>query len=430
MEELPEITVTIEQIGYGAVGIAKHQGQIIFVPGGVPGDKVKVRIESDKGRFAHAKLLDYVQRSSLTVNSPCPYDSCGGCQWLHTPIDEQLNWKSKFVLDAFERIGKISVPTTYKLLASPQQFNYRNRVLLRGTVHQNGDLGVGFFKKATKDQVHVEACMIARPKLNQVIAKLATLNVSVKPQKFRLELQEFEAFCEQEAQVSVVIHPVLKQDRSLELLANKIRDLPEVLWVGLAHELKNPPFLLLEQHNGISYFSAPGQFFQVNLAHNRNLRNLVNNEIEKHGSAKKILDLYCGSGNLSLGLASRGNTIHGVEANPVAINAAKYAVKINRLEKCNYTNSDAIKFLSKSLKKQEHFDVVLIDPPRAGMKEGMSLLSQMAPEKIIYVSCDPNTLARDVLQLKPAYQLDSLTSFDFFPNTYHVETVAVLRRKS
>ena len=427
MKEAQELTVNIEKVGYGAFGIARHEGQTIFVPGSIPGDKVQISIERDKGRYAHAKLLSYLDRSPHTKSSPCAYESCGGCQWLHAKASEQLAWKQSFVRDAFERIGKLTVPSDYQLIPSPDEFHYRNRVLLRGTVHGDGKIGVGFFKKATKDQVHIEKCMIARPVLNQLIEKLSRMEVSVKPQKFRMELQEFEAFSDQTAQVSVVIHPVLKHDRSLDLLAEKMRTLPEVIWAGLFHELKKPPFLALEESEGLSYFSAPGQFFQVNLSHNRRLRSFVKTEVEKTSYADKVLDLFCGSGNLSLGLAALGKKVVGIETNPIAIEAAKYAVTYNQLEKCTYKSEDALKYLSKALKKREHFDVVIVDPPRAGMKEGMSLLREIAPRKIIYVSCDPNTLARDLAVMKHDYKLESLRSFDFFPNTYHVETAAVLQ---
>ncbi|MFK7827145.1 MAG: class I SAM-dependent RNA methyltransferase [Oligoflexales bacterium] len=429
MKEAQELTVNIEKVGYGAHGIGKHEGKTVFVPGTIPGDQVLVRIESDKGRYAHAKLLRYLEKSPHTSTSPCPYESCGGCQWLHASVSEQLLWKGSFVRDAFEIIGKISIPNDYKLIPSSMDLNYRNRVLLRGTVHKDGRLGVGFFKKATKEQVHIDKCMIARPALNRVIAQLSQMHVAVKPQKFRMELQEFESFSGQSAQVSVVIHPVLKQERSLEKLADKIRSLPEVIWAGLSHELKKPPFLALESYEGIKYFSAPGQFFQVNLAHNRKLRSFVKNEVEKVSGAEKILDLFCGSGNLSLGLAAMGKTILGIEANSIAIKAANYAVIYNQLENCHYKTGDALKYLSKISQKQEHFDVLIIDPPRAGMKEGMSLVKEVAPTKIIYVSCDPNTLARDLAELKQDYQLESLSSFDFFPHTYHVETAAVLQRQ-
>ncbi|NRA45290.1 MAG: class I SAM-dependent RNA methyltransferase [Oligoflexales bacterium] len=430
MSDVPEITVDIEKVAYGALGIARHEGQTIFVPGAIPGDRVVISIESDKGRYAHAKLISYAVKSPLTQKPSCAYESCGGCQWQHASYREQLSWKGSFVADAFERIGKIPLPIGYKVLPSPTELNYRNRVLLRGTVHKDGSVGVGFFKKATKEQVHIDRCMIARPILNRVIEQISRLNISVKPQKFRMELQEFEALSEQTAQVSVVVHPVLKHDLSLEKLVEKLGAFHEVIWSGLSTELKNPPFIPLETYQGLSYFSAPGQFFQVNLAHNRQLREFVQQEVTKDEQANKILDLFCGSGNLSLGLAAAGKTVFGVEANPIAIKAANYAVTYNRIENCTYKTGDALKYLSKSCKKQEQFDVVLVDPPRAGMKEGMSFLRAMTPKKIIYVSCDPNTLARDLRELKDDYHLESVTSFDFFPHTYHVETAAVLQLKS
>ena len=430
MRDVPEFIVDIEKVAYGALGIARHEGQTIFVPGVIPGDRVLVSIESDKGRYAHAKVVEYVERSPLTGESACPYESCGGCQWQHVSEKDQLSWKHSFVVDAFERIGKIELPEDFQVIPSPAKLNYRNRVLLRGTVHKDGTVGVGFFKKATKEQVHVRQCMIARPVLNRVIDQLPQLLVSIKPQKFRIELQEFEAFSTQEACISVVIHPVLKQDRSLESLAEKIRTFPEVIWAGLSCELKNPPFLALEESNEVTYFSAPGQFFQVNLAHNRLLRSFVTTQITQGAQHKlRVLDLFCGSGNLSLELAASGHTIVGVEANAIAIKAANYAVSYNQLSHCTYKAGDATKFLSKCLNKSERFDVIVVDPPRAGMKEGMQALRGLAPKKIIYVSCDPNTLARDIAQIKHDYHVKTVSSFDFFPHTYHVETVAVLERK-
>ena len=432
MIDLKEATLDlhVEKMAYGGSGIAKLDGKTYFIDEAIPGDKVRVQIFEDKKTFARARVISFLELSKLRKESFCPYKQCGGCQWNEATYEVQQDWKKDFVKNALEKITKIPLPEDFSFVASKPQ-HYRNRVLLRGEIQENHSVGVGFFRKKTRTQIHIEHCAITSPLINKVIEKINLIHVNVKAQKFRIELQEFPYFAStQTAAVTAVIHRVESKNRELEDFVDAVGRIEEVIWAGLSVDLDHAPVLPIEERDGTTFFSSPGQFYQINLELNHILRSLVKEEIERDAKLSSVLDLFCGSGNLSLSLGHSKRRITGVEISKKAIKIAKHAAKFNKLNESSYKTIDSVKYLSDLSVSKKKFDVIILDPPRAGIKDGVEALRKILAKKILYVSCDPNTLARDLKSLCVDYKLTRMVCFDFFPQTFHVETLAILEKKS
>ena len=426
------IEIAIEKVAFGSQGIGFLDGKAVFVAEALPGDLVEAEIVKNKKNYSEAKLVRIIKKSSLRVSSPCPYLSCGGCQWLEAPVSTQLEWKKSFVAEALSRVGKIELQKQeINLHPSPTTSFYRNRVLLRGTVRQDGSIGVGYFKKASRTQIPVENCYIAANGINRIIDLIRNARVSSEEQKFRIELQEFPKFEDRECQVSAVLHPVEKKTKSLDSLLQILKSHSDIIWAGYSKGVLDAPIFPFElAPDGLVYFTAPGQFFQVNLLQNYKLRQIVEKFCDDLPSDTFVLDLFCGSGNLSLSLANGLRSVVGVEQNTKSIQIASHSVSYNKLKGISYHAESSLNYLKNKLNllSKKNLKIVIADPPRAGMKECITFLLKMNPDYIIYASCDPLTLARDLNLLSHKYRIKNVEVLDFFPHTYHVESVVFLQK--
>ena len=423
-----DILLTISSMAYGGNGVARLDGKVYFVADAIEGDVVKARVTEDKERYANAEISEFVSYSPFREKPRCPFIiSCGGCQWMGVPYTQQLAWKQEFILSSLKRIGKIPENLAIVVKPSPDIYNYRNRVMIRVHISPHSVLTCGYFKRGTRELVPINRCDIANETINKLIAHITTTNLQgVKSIKFRMEIQELPA---ESGQLVVTITPADGDKKATKTFADSLQTLDYVTWSGTGSDLKNAPILPFDQQFGRTFLSLPGQFQQVNVAHNKNLRNFIANLVVEF-RPKSILDVFCGSGNLSIGVAEEGRLIEGIEANSIAIDCAKKNVAENKIRDATYVAGDAEKHLLKLSRCNAKFDLVILDPPRQGFHGGMSSVKSIAPKQIIYVSCDPTTLARDLgfLCREQDYSIKSITGFDFFPNTYHVETVAVLER--
>lgn len=426
----PSFELTIQSLAFGGFGIGHHESKVVFVPDTIPGDEVLVSIQEEKKNFCFASVEKILKASPQRVQINCSFaEKCGGCQWLGMAYEQQVSTKQNFVLDAFKRIARITLPIDAKIENHPSKpTHYRNRALLRGQIHGNGKLTVGFLERSTHNQVAITSCLNLDPLINTFIDELSKLKLTCTPQKLRLEVQVLPAHQEQaKAPLLVMIEP-LHGPQALTELKKTLALNPLVAWVGFYHEIKDAAYFEFENDLGIKFYTAPSVFQQVNLAMNHKVRRLIHSYI----SSKKIaslLDLFCGAGNLSLALADSQRKILGVEQTKLSIELACHAVKANKLALAEYICMPAEKFLKKAVHDQSHFDLIIADPPRKGMKDCMNSIKQLNASYIIYMSCDPMTLARDIKELSDTYTIEQVHTFDFFPNTYHVESLIFLRKQ-
>ena len=415
-------------MSFGGHALAKLDGKVFFIKDAFPGDRVVAEVVEDKKKFAFAKITKILKSSSLRAIPNCRYqDSCGGCQWQSLQYKSQSAFKKEFIIDLFRKISKVDLEKYLLFYSSSLESNYRNRVLLRGTI-ENNKIGVGFFESSSHKQIHIDNCSIANKKINSLIKKLSScsLNKNIDLQKFRLEIQFVQSHAISNGKLLVTIFPGQKNSDLSELLLF-LKKTSEVEWVGYVSDQKNSDFFLLEGSNKIKYFTKPGVFQQINFSQNEILRNCIQNFVETY-NVESILDLYCGSGNLSLHLANSKRTIIGVENNSKSIEVANHNIKQNSLEGTNYICANVKSFLKNESKVLSKMDMIIIDPPRKGCKDEVPMIMDLNPEYIIYVSCNPSTCARDFSMLKSLYSIVKVYGFDFFPQTYHVETMLILKK--
>lgn len=414
------LTLTLESVAFGGDALTRRDGKVYFVADALPGETVAADIIQDKDRFAKARVTSRLTAPDYAVPAPCPYaERCGGCQWQRVPYAMQKTWKAGFIEDALQRIGGIPAGTyPFAMQASPEELHYRNRIDVKWQVTPEGKVQIGYYAKSSHDLVPIERCWIADERINQVLQECVRLSFPKRERSFQTSL-EFQVIADDRVLVSgQEIPPGFWQDLKKAVDQNSI--LQRTLIVD------SREFVLLEEWEGLRFHTRAGQFQQVNLPANRFLRGWVRDFARQH-KVQNTVDLYCGSGNLSLALARDGIQVFGVEAYAPSIEAAVYNTKQNKLN-ARYAAGDAqdIRQLFPDLPA---LDLLIVDPPRRGMAEAVAPVLELGASRIIYVSCDPNTLARDLkIMLAAGYELDDVKGLDFFPQSYHVETVAVLKK--
>lgn len=410
---------------YGGRALAHLGGEVVFVANALPKERVKARILATKRDYAEAEAIKSLSASPHEAKAFCAhFESCGGCVWQKLDYQAQLSAKKSFVIESLARIAGLRV-NDCRIEASEANF-YRNRVQLRGTIARSGRLSLGFLQAKTHIQAPIESCSNADTAINAFIAQLLTVQTRDVSQRFRLELQYLPAaLAAKKPAMLGVLHP-LGKNRMPEL-CRQMRAFKSAAWVGYYDESKHSPILPFEEDASLLYHSRAGLFQQVNLPMNRLVRKRLREFADDH-SIGTVLDLYCGSGNLSLGLADGRRRVLGIDSVAGAIEVARRNVSYSGLEKIEYHQTSSDKGLKNVLGAKANFDLVIVDPPRRGIAEAIDNLLQVQARYICYLSCNPTSLARDIKELASYYELIGIEAFDFFPNTYHVESLAILRR--
>ena len=478
--------VTIDSIANLGRGVGSWAGKVCFVDDGIPGDVIEVDITKDKSRFAAGRIARLLEPSPLRQVARCQFaGSCGGCSWISVPYDTQLEWKAQLVEDALVRIGRLKLPNPVTIEAAPENLGYRNRIQLRMRIASDGSAELGYFKRQSRSFVAIDQCAIAAWSINHLIDWIKKQNWAPSAEeRLRLEICQVAlsrpSTCtkvdrdvsetSETDQLCLVIRPGRKEQRGLVDLAKLLRLGPKVSQVIIdgmqpssserrrrPHPRKRSHFQSKESDSGgtktnqsvdvqragslelfdldlgIAFYTYPGQFQQVNALQNRLLKRHIlrlQKDIIKAGT---ILDLYCGNGNLSLPLLGPDITIEGIELDPRAIAAAQRSVaEINlRSGRADYFAMPVDQYFNRHLNHNSaNFDLVILDPPRQGVGDLTGKLRRLGTPFIVYVSCDPATLARDLADLcnDGLYSVREISSFDFFPQTWHVETVALLEK--
>jgi 23S rRNA (uracil1939-C5)-methyltransferase len=413
MSEPDVIEVELTAMAHGGSALGRHQGQVIFVPYAIPGETVRVEIVESRTRWARARLLEVVAPSPHRVDPPCPYfgpDKCGGCQYQHIAYEAQAEFKGQVVADQLARIGGLHGIDVAEIIGAAEPWSYRNHVGF--SVTPAGRLG--FLTADTHHVIAVEECLILDPLLDDLWAALDMKWPQLRRLSLRcgsatgdlmavFELNHYEDFdIEVDFPVSCVI-----------LLA----DGEAVVLMGDPH--------LVEHVAGRDYYISAGSFFQVNTAGAEVLVALVHDYLAPTGD-ETLLDLYCGVGLFGLSLAKQVGRAVGVEADPSA--AADFRRNAQGMDHVSLLEGKVQAALAHL---EEPVDLVVLDPPRSGAGErAIAEIARLAPRRIVYVSCDPATLARDARRLVDSgYQPEQVQPVDLFPQTYHVESVALFTRQ-
>ncbi len=406
-----EITLEVTQIAHGGEAFGRFEGKVIFVPYAIPGERVRVLTVQEKKTWARARLLEVISPSPDRVTPRCPYfgaDGCGGCQWQHIRYERQLTLKRDVVVDQLQRLGHIEAPPVREVMSVGDSFHYRNH--MQFTVASDGRLGL--LKAESHTVVPVDTCLLLHPTLAEIYEAL--------------EL-------EWDALRRVVLRAGVHTGDRMIILETDSQEEPEIaidMPVSVVlHRPKKPPFPLaglpfIRERVGSRTFRISSEsFFQVNTWGAEALVQLVREFLDPKGH-ETLLDLYCGVGLFGLSLAEDVGLVVGIDASESAMEDAAYNAEHFGVENVALHEGPVEEVLDALWEPAE---LVVLDPPRSGAGRAVfENLRRLRARRIVYVSCDPATLARDAAYLRElGYQLQVVQPVDMFPQTYHIETVSL-----
>jgi len=453
------IELTVEKVVYGGRGLAHLNNMAMFVANTVPGDRVSAKVVRMKKNFAEARILEVIEVSPYRIIAPCPYsDFCGGCTWQCIEYEKQLEYKHAIVMELLNHIGMATDFIMHFPLASPQIFAYRNKMefsfsdkrwLLpqeRDTKKDNNDFALGLHVPGTFDKIiDIEGCLLQKEEGNEILREakryiresgIPVYGLKTHKGFWRYLMLRNSYFFdewmvnvitseEKEAPIQALASILKDRFKEIASLVNNINTRKGGTAVGEWEKIFVGEGNIKDKIGPFTFEISANSFFQTNTSMAERLYQSVKDFASLTGK-ETILDLYSGIGTISIFLASHAARIIGVDISNAAIADAKRNCQLNGVDNCEFFCGDVKMFLS-------HYtiqpDLLIADPPRVGMqREVINQILSLLPERIIYISCNPATLARDVALLKEGYRVEEVQPVDLFPHTYHIESVARLER--
>lgn len=436
-KQLPQepVAATIDALSHDGRGVAHIDGKAIFIQGALPGEEVEFLYTRKQRKFDEGRAVSVLIPSADRVEPGCAHAAlCGGCSLQHQSSEAQITAKQQSLLDAFQRIGKVTPEAILPPLSTGQPWGYRRKARLGVKyVYKKGKVLVGFREKGTGLLADIEQCRVLHPSVGELITPLSELiaALSIKEQVPQVEVAIGDT---QSILIFRILEPLADEDR--EKLLNFGARHHHAIYIqdggpdtirpleGEAIELT----YALPAHDLNVHF-LPGDFTQVNSELNRlmidHAMTLLAPEPED-----RVLDLFCGLGNFTLPIARRTAEVVGVEGDTGLVERARQNALRNGITNTRYFTANLYESLEKEPWIRETFDKALLDPPRSGALEVLEHLPKMGIKRIVYVSCYPGTLARDAGELvhKHGYRLRSAGVMDMFPHTAHVESIALLEK--
>jgi 23S rRNA (uracil1939-C5)-methyltransferase len=442
-----ELELRIESLAYGGNGVARHDGFVVFVRGALPGDAVRARVTKVKRGFAEGVVTDLITRSASRVSAPCRhFGACGGCRFQDLAYDAQVAEKDRQVRDALVRIGRFREPPLEPIVPAASQFAYRNKLEYSFTASADG-VDLGFHRAGRWDEVlGIDECLLTTDLGNAI-----RLAVRVWAREERLEpydqadgsgylrhLVVREGRNTNQALVVLVTAPGERFETGY--FVDVLRRFPEVRSIHWAindtpAEQTNLPTRLLwgedaieEEILGLRFRVRPSAFLQTNTEMAARLYELAR-EYAALGGSENVYDLYCGTGTIGLALAGSARSVWGLEISEEAVACAIENAELNGIENARFFAGNVGQTIEELREQAGSPDVVVVDPPRAGLAgKALRRTGGLGAARIVYVSCNPTTLASDlqVLRDEYGYELERCRPVDMFPHTPHVESVSVL----
>ncbi|OEH93382.1 23S rRNA (uracil(1939)-C(5))-methyltransferase RlmD [Bacillus solimangrovi] len=442
-----KVFVTFEDLTHDGAGVAKVDGYPLFVPYGLPGERAEVLVTKTKKNYGFGKIETLIQESPDRVEPPCPiYRQCGGCQLQHMTYEAQLDYKQKHVEDVMKRIGHLSDVPVHPVIGMDEPWNYRNKAQVP-VGERNRKLIAGFYQKRSHYIIDMESCMIQQ-EANDIIIQ------SVKRIAERLGIRAYD----EKSHRGTLRHIMTRTSHSknevmLVLITkneqiphkNKLIDMikstfPQVVSIvqnvnpkqtnvifGNETKLLWGEEYLFDTIGDVKFAISARSFYQVNPIQTKVLYNKALEYAQLTGE-ETVIDAYCGIGTISLFLAQKAKKVYGVEIIPEAIEDAERNAKLNNIENVQFATGEAETVIPKWFEEGVRPDVIVVDPPRKGCEESLlQTILEMKPKRIVYVSCSPATLARDLKILEEGdYQTKEIQPVDMFPQTMHCEAVAMI----
>jgi 23S rRNA (uracil1939-C5)-methyltransferase len=446
-----ELELQVESLAYGGNGVARLNGFVVFVRRGLPGDRVRARVTKVKRNHAEALATEVVEPGPNRADAPCDhYPACGGCRFQDLAYEAQIAAKHDQVRDALQRIGGLSDPPLQPIVPAEEVFHYRNKLEYSFTQTPSGP-ALGFHKAGRWDEVlEIEKCWLTTDLGNAIRNAVRDW----------ARAEHLEAY-DQEHQTGYLRHLVVREGRNtgqaLVVLVTapgerferdefvdtlrRFREMRSIHWAvnDSPAEVTNLPSELLwgddaieEELLGLRFRIRPNAFLQTNTRMAERLYELAREAAALTGN-ESVYDLYCGTGTIGLTLARDALTVWGVEVNEESVACAIENAELNGIANAAFYAGEVGRSLEELAERAGPPDVVVVDPPRAGLSgKAVRRIGRLEPKRVVYVSCNPTTLAGNVKEFARdwGFELQRVTPVDMFPHTPHVEAVALLTRSS
>lgn len=399
------MALTIEKLDHQGRGIAHRKGKIVFIENALTEEEVEIEITKQTSKYDEAIVTDYLVKSPLRAKSKCPYyEECGGCHLRHMSYDDTLKFKKNKLYEILSKYAGLE--PSIEVIKNKNHDFYRNKV----EIHIEDGIA-GFYKKNSHEIVETDRCLNVEEAINVIMRSLDF---------FHLKDATMTIKCNYDGEVMLDITSDEEPNIDIETLRNKVK-LVGIIYNGVPlfgsdHYIEKVGQLLFKE----SYNS----FFQINRYINEQLFKILKDNIDEDSI---VVDMCCGVGTLSLVAASKAKKVYGIEIVENAIRDCVVNARMNKIDNAEFMLGDAF---TDATKITDRIDTVILDPPRSGLSnDGIKNILSMMPQKIIYISCDPVTLSRDLKELSTKYDVQKVYLLDMFSYTYHVESICVLNRR-
>ncbi|CDG18824.1 23S rRNA (uracil(1939)-C(5))-methyltransferase RlmD [Xenorhabdus doucetiae] len=420
------ISVTADNLDAQGQGIARHQGKTIFISGLLPGEQAQIQLTEEKRQFAKARIVKRLSDSPHRVAPYCPhFNVCGGCQQQHVATELQVNTKASVLEHLIQRETGIRI-SAHPIIHSPE-YGYRRRARLGLQYHaKQRTLLMGFRQSQTNDLVNIKHCPVMRPELEQLLQPLHQCLNRLQAVK---RLGHVELVLAESGPLVVLRHldPLKHEDKQ----TLRTFSLQHQVAIYLLGDEKSLEPLMAEQAapwyqvDGLKLVFSPQDFIQVNDGVNQQMVTQALAWLDLQPT-DRVLDLFCGMGNFTLPIATKVQAVVGVEGVAELVASGQYNARLNQLHNVDFFHANLEAEIHRQPWAAQGFNKVLLDPARAGAAGVMAHIVKLAPEKVVYVSCNPTTLARDSkVLLEAGYHLVSVRMLDMFPHTGHLESMAL-----
>ncbi|HWJ77995.1 MAG TPA: 23S rRNA (uracil(1939)-C(5))-methyltransferase RlmD [Niallia sp.] len=443
------IDIVFEDLTHDGSGVAKVEGYPLFIPNGLPGEKAKVKVIKTNKNYGFGRLVEIQERSPYRVEAPCPiYKECGGCQLQHLNYEGQLKIKHKQVQNVLERIGKINT-IVHPTLGMSEPWRYRNKAQVPIGEHEGGLIG-GFYQQRSHQIINMDQCLIQQEENDDVVKKVKAIcnkhgvraydetrhkgdlrHIMVRRGLVTGEIMvvlitRTQDIPNRKAIVDEIVDNIQNLKSIIHNVNNKktnviMGDITKVLWGDET---------ITDYIGDVKFAISARSFYQVNPEQTKVLYNKALEYADLQGK-ESVIDAYCGIGTISLFLAKKAKKVFGVEIVPQAIEDARKNALLNDIHNVDFAVGEAEVVIPNWYKEGNEADVLVVDPPRRGCDEALlQTILEMKPKKVVYVSCNPATLARDLQILElGGYKTKEVQPVDMFPQTMHCEAVALLTLK-
>lgn len=446
--EIYELEIT--DVSSDGNGVASIDGMVVFVPDTITGDKISARILKVHKTYAYAKAEEIIKESSHRCSALCrEFGKCGGCDFQHINYEYQLEIKKGIIENAVKRIGRLECGVD-EMLGAEKIHRYRNKMIFPVGSGRDGAVQCGFYRERSHDIIPLDDCLLGGEFNGAVISAVKEYmeKFNVQPYDEKTHRGTVRRIFTRSGTVSGEIMIVIsanaeKLPQEEELVRELVKISPNIKSIILNINKARTNLVLGRENRtlfgegricdellGVRYEISPHSFFQINHAQTERLysRALEYAEISETDT---VMDIYCGIGTISLSAAALAKKVIGVEIVPQAIEDAKKNARENRISNAEFYCADAAELVPELIKNGERPSVVILDPPRKGSDENtLGAIVSAEPKRIVYVSCNPATLARDLRFLGDnGYKAEKIAGVDMFPNTVHVETVVLLSQQ-